>query len=67
MWTRDRNNYALLLVPNSGPEKRYLVFDRVYEAAIIIEDGEVAAAVVERMLAAGVPVYADSKEIPSMG
>jgi hypothetical protein len=55
------------LVPNSGPEKRYLVFDRVYEAAIIIEDGEVAAAVVERMLAAGVPVYADSKEIPSMG
>lgn len=57
LWADPNGPWALLRV-NPGTEEvpRYVVVNRSDRSVLIIEDGEVAKAVKERMLAVNVPV-----------
>ena len=58
MWTDKRSEYALLCSNKSAdnPLAHCIVYDLVERGMILMEDEELAQAIMERMLEAGVPI-----------
>ena len=53
MWTSDKERWCLLATPSDKPVPQYLPATKLGMSALIIEDDEVYAFVVDQMLRAG--------------